>query len=66
VVAAEQRPDDLDGLGEHLVPDVHRRPAAPDDVLVEVLPRAEAVRRRSCLGTHGDRPAHTLDTDRIR
>src|SRR5579875_1988069 len=42
VVAAEQLTDDLDRLSEHLVPDVHRRPAGADDVLVEVLAGTEA------------------------
>jgi len=41
---AEQLADDLDGFGEHLVPHVHRAPAPPDDVLVEVLAGAEAER----------------------
>jgi len=36
----EQRSDDLQRLGEHLVPLRHMRPAT-DDMLVEVLPGAE-------------------------
>ena len=42
-LAGQQRPDDLKGLGEHLVPLGAVRPGA-GDVLVEVLPRAEAER----------------------
>ncbi|CAM5734228.1 hypothetical protein SFUMM280S_05052 [Streptomyces fumanus] len=41
VTAVEQRPDDLHGLPEHLVPHVHGRPAAAHHVLVEVLARAQ-------------------------
>ena len=41
-VAVEELADDPDRLDEHLLPDVGARPAAADDVLVEVLPRAEA------------------------
>ena len=44
VPAVEERVDDRQRLLEHLVADVDRRPAAADDVLVEVLPRAEAER----------------------
>ena len=40
--ARPQGPDDLDGLLEHLVAQSGNRPASPDDVLVEVLARAEA------------------------
>jgi hypothetical protein len=42
VAAGEQGADDLDGLGELLVPDVRRLPALADDVLVEVLAGTEA------------------------
>jgi hypothetical protein len=48
VPAVEQAADDLQGFGEHVVPDVRRRPAAADDVLVEVLTRPE---------TEGEPPA---------
>lgn len=41
VVAAEQGPDDVYSLAEHLVMEVHRRPAACDHVFVEVLTGAE-------------------------
>jgi hypothetical protein len=41
VAARPQRPHDLDRLLEHLVPDVSRRPATADDVLVEVLARPD-------------------------
>jgi hypothetical protein len=44
VAAVEQRVDDVDRLAEHPVPDVHRRPAPADDVLVEVLAGAEPER----------------------
>ena len=41
VAAREQLADDLEGLGEHLVPHVRGRPTPADDVLVEVLPRPQ-------------------------
>lgn len=41
VLAVKQRGDDVDGLGEHLVAHAHSRPALTDDVLIEILPRAE-------------------------
>jgi len=39
--ARPERPDDLHGLLEHLVAQADQRPAAADDVLVQVLARAE-------------------------
>jgi hypothetical protein len=41
VLALKQRGDDVDGFGEHLVAHPHSRPALTDDVLIEILPRAE-------------------------
>ncbi|EGJ79152.1 putative oxidoreductase [Streptomyces sp. Tu6071] len=41
-LAVEQGADDADGLLQHLDADPRGRPAAPDDVLVEVLAGAEA------------------------
>src|SRR3712207_7399426 len=37
-VAVEEVPDDVEGLDQHLLPDVGRGPSRPDHVLVEVLP----------------------------
>jgi len=37
-----QGPDDLDGLLEHLVSQSGKGPPSPDNVLVEVLARAES------------------------
>ncbi len=42
MAALEQRADDLHRLPEHLVADVHRRPAAAHHVLVEVLAGAQS------------------------
>jgi len=42
VAARPQRPDDLDGLAEHFVSHSGQRPLPADDVLVEILARAEA------------------------
>ena len=40
-IARPQGPDDLDGLLEHLVAQSGKRPPPPDNVLIEVLARAE-------------------------
>jgi hypothetical protein len=37
-----QQADDLDGLLEHVQPDVRRRPGIAEDVLVERLATADA------------------------
>jgi len=71
-VAAVELADHLDRLREHVLADVDARPALPDDVLVEVLPGAEAegepavgedLERRGLLGHDGrvvaqDRAGH--------
>jgi len=72
VAAVEQRRDDVDGLAEHLVPHVGRRPALADDVLVEVLsgaePQGEAPVREQAdrgrfLRDHGRVVAHDRTRD---
>jgi hypothetical protein len=53
VLAIQQGRDDVDGLGQHLVPRADRRPAPADDVRVEVLagaePEADRPSNRICI-----------------
>ncbi len=53
VLAGEKLPDDLDGFLQAFVADPRSRPAAPGDVLVEVLSGAEA-EGEPAAGQHAD------------
>ena len=65
VPTGEQLADDLDGLGQHLVPHVRRRPTPADDVLVQVLPRSEPESKPTFTRQQRDRGGLLGDDRRV-
>src|SRR2546423_15433223 len=64
-LAAPEEADDLDGFLEHLEPNIHLGPMVAEDVLVQVLPRADAQKEASGHH-HGGRPRRLRDDGRMR